>query len=38
MFATYYLEEADASADRAVLMAHGIVVGLEDGFVRLTLA
>jgi ABC-2 type transport system ATP-binding protein len=26
MFATHYLEEADANADRAVLMAHGSVV------------
>jgi ABC-2 type transport system ATP-binding protein len=26
MFATHYLEEADANADRAVLMAHGTVV------------
>jgi ABC-2 type transport system ATP-binding protein len=26
MFATHYLEEADANADRAVLMAHGAVV------------
>jgi ABC-2 type transport system ATP-binding protein len=26
MFATHYLEEADANADRAVLMAHGDVV------------
>ena len=26
MFATHYLEEADANADRAVLMAHGLVV------------
>jgi len=26
IFATHYLEEADAYADRAVLMAHGIVV------------
>jgi ABC-2 type transport system ATP-binding protein len=26
MFATHYLEEADANADRAVLMAHGKVV------------
>jgi ABC-2 type transport system ATP-binding protein len=26
LFATHYLEEADAYADRAVLMAHGIVV------------
>ncbi len=26
MFATHYLEEADANADRAVLMAHGRVV------------
>jgi ABC-2 type transport system ATP-binding protein len=26
MFATHYLEEADANADRAVLMAHGNVV------------
>ncbi|MGH2863670.1 MAG: ABC transporter ATP-binding protein [Solirubrobacteraceae bacterium] len=26
MFATHYLEEADAYADRAVLMAHGVVV------------
>jgi ABC-2 type transport system ATP-binding protein len=26
LFATHYLEEADAYADRAVLMAHGVVV------------
>ena len=26
LFATHYLEEADAYADRAVLMAHGRVV------------
>ncbi len=26
LFATHYLEEADAYADRAVLMAHGLVV------------
>jgi ABC-2 type transport system ATP-binding protein len=26
VFATHYLEEADAYADRAVLMAHGLVV------------
>ncbi len=26
MFATHYLEEADAYADRAVLMAHGRIV------------
>ena len=26
LFATHYLEEADANADRAVLMAHGRVV------------
>ena len=26
LFATHYLEEADAYADRAMLMAHGLVV------------
>ena len=26
LFATHYLEEADANADRAVLMAHGRIV------------
>jgi ABC-2 type transport system ATP-binding protein len=26
LFATHYIEEADANADRAVLMAHGIIV------------
>jgi len=26
IFATHYLEEADANADRAVLMAHGLIV------------
>ena len=33
VFATHYLEEADAYADRAVLMAHGAIVadGPDDG-------
>ena len=26
LFATHYLEEADANADRAILMAHGRIV------------
>jgi ABC-2 type transport system ATP-binding protein len=26
LFATHYLEEADANADRAILMAHGVIV------------
>ncbi len=26
LFATHYLEEADANADRAILMAHGLIV------------
>jgi ABC-2 type transport system ATP-binding protein len=26
LFATHYLEEADANADRAILMAHGTIV------------